>query len=230
MARRLLRQYTDIPDGTDCHRKAYASTAISTSVGLVASSYSLIHRPPASVLEGVARAGRYTFTAAAIGAVFGLTSCVSAKVREKPDDPLNYLLGGCAGGLVLGARSECPPAPSPSPLYPDSREGTVPLSTAHRALHPPSASLLPLCPSSCPRAFAHTVPSAWSALPQVSAQLPHPVSAHLVGGCRPLAVPSSGLEGTEMLLPAKPLVSQCPKVCSVQGHCRLSQQQRAQRV
>ncbi|KFO28806.1 NADH dehydrogenase [ubiquinone] 1 alpha subcomplex subunit 11 [Fukomys damarensis] len=104
MARRLLRQYTDIPDGTDCHRKAYASTAISTSVGLVASGYSLIHRPPASVLEGVARAGRYTFTAAAIGAVFGLTSCVSAKVREKPEDPLNYFLGGCAGGLVLGAR------------------------------------------------------------------------------------------------------------------------------
>ncbi|KAM5238948.1 NADH dehydrogenase [ubiquinone] 1 alpha subcomplex subunit 11 [Ctenodactylus gundi] len=104
MARVLLRQYTDIPDGTDCHRKAYASTAIGGTVGLVTSAYSLTHRPPGSVLEGVARAGRYTFTAAAIGAVFGLTSCISAQVREKPNDPLNYFLGGCAGGLTLGAR------------------------------------------------------------------------------------------------------------------------------
>lgn len=43
---------------------------------------------------------------AAIGAVFGITSCVSAQVRQKPDDPLNYFIGGCAGGLTLGARSE----------------------------------------------------------------------------------------------------------------------------
>lgn len=43
---------------------------------------------------------------AAIGAVFGIASCVSAQVRQKPDDPLNYFIGGCAGGLTLGARSE----------------------------------------------------------------------------------------------------------------------------
>lgn len=43
---------------------------------------------------------------AAIGAMFGIASCVSAQVREKPDDPLNYFIGGCAGGLTLGARSE----------------------------------------------------------------------------------------------------------------------------
>lgn len=53
----------------------------------------------------MARTGRYTFTAAAIGAIFGLTSCISAQVREKPDDPLNYFIGGCAGGLTLGART-----------------------------------------------------------------------------------------------------------------------------
>lgn len=50
--------------------------------------------------------------AAAIGAVFGIATCVSAQVRQKPDDPLNYFLGGCAGGLTLGARSESPPPPS----------------------------------------------------------------------------------------------------------------------
>lgn len=40
---------------------------------------------------------------AAVGAMFGLSTCVSAQVREKPDDPLNYFIGGCAGGLTLGA-------------------------------------------------------------------------------------------------------------------------------
>ncbi|KAM5189341.1 NADH dehydrogenase [ubiquinone] 1 alpha subcomplex subunit 11 [Callospermophilus lateralis] len=105
MAPSLLRQFLDIPDGTECHRKAYASTGIGGAVGLIWSVYSVIHRPPDSVLEGVARAGRYTFTAAAIGAVFGITSCFSAQVRGKPDDPLNYFLGGCAGGLTLGART-----------------------------------------------------------------------------------------------------------------------------
>lgn len=33
MARRLFRQYTDIPDGTECHRKTYASTSIGAAVG-----------------------------------------------------------------------------------------------------------------------------------------------------------------------------------------------------
>ncbi|KAM9242999.1 NADH dehydrogenase [ubiquinone] 1 alpha subcomplex subunit 11 isoform 2-T2 [Dugong dugon] len=73
MARLLLQRYWDIPDGTECHRKTYASTSIGGAT-------------------------------AAIGAIFGVTSCVSAQVREKPDDPLNYFIGGCAGGLTLGAR------------------------------------------------------------------------------------------------------------------------------
>ncbi|XP_020022090.1 NADH dehydrogenase [ubiquinone] 1 alpha subcomplex subunit 11 [Castor canadensis] len=105
MARRLFRQYTDIPDGTECHRKTYASTSIGAAVGLTTSAYSVTLNPPGSILDGVARVGRYTFTAAAVGAMFGLASCVSAQVREKPDDPLNYFIGGCAGGLTLGART-----------------------------------------------------------------------------------------------------------------------------
>ncbi|XP_054418250.1 NADH dehydrogenase [ubiquinone] 1 alpha subcomplex subunit 11 [Pteronotus mesoamericanus] len=105
MAQKLIQRYWDIPDGTECHRKAYASTSISGAVGLITSAYSVALNPPGSFLEGVARTGRYTFTAAAIGAVFGIVSCVSAQVREKPDDPLNYFIGGCAGGLTLGART-----------------------------------------------------------------------------------------------------------------------------
>ncbi|XP_063003143.1 NADH dehydrogenase [ubiquinone] 1 alpha subcomplex subunit 11 isoform X1 [Elgaria multicarinata webbii] len=42
---------------------------------------------------------------ATLGAVFGATTCISAQIREAPDDPLNYLIGGCASGVVLGARA-----------------------------------------------------------------------------------------------------------------------------
>uniref|UniRef100_A0A2K6M0R3 NADH dehydrogenase [ubiquinone] 1 alpha subcomplex subunit 11 n=1 Tax=Rhinopithecus bieti TaxID=61621 RepID=A0A2K6M0R3_RHIBE len=103
-------------DGTDCHRKAYTTTSIASVAGLTAAAYRVTLNPPGTFLEGVAKVGQYTFTAAAIGAVFGLTSCISAQVREKPDDPLNYFLGGCAGGLTLGARSEwTAPHPHPPP-------------------------------------------------------------------------------------------------------------------
>ncbi|XP_008061836.1 NADH dehydrogenase [ubiquinone] 1 alpha subcomplex subunit 11 [Carlito syrichta] len=108
MARRLIEWYWEIPDGTECHRKAYASTSISGFIGVTTSAYSLALRPAGTFLEGAARAGRYTFTAAAVGAVFGLASCISAQVRQKPDDPLNYFIGGCAGGLTLGARVHSP--------------------------------------------------------------------------------------------------------------------------
>ncbi|PKK17572.1 NADH dehydrogenase (ubiquinone) 1 alpha subcomplex, 11, 14.7kDa [Columba livia] len=43
--------------------------------------------------------------AATLGAVFGATTCLTAQIREKPDDPLNYFIGGCATGMVLGARA-----------------------------------------------------------------------------------------------------------------------------
>lgn len=33
MARTLLQQYLDIPDGTECHRKTYASTTVSGAAG-----------------------------------------------------------------------------------------------------------------------------------------------------------------------------------------------------
>ncbi|XP_054319087.1 NADH dehydrogenase [ubiquinone] 1 alpha subcomplex subunit 11 isoform X1 [Pongo pygmaeus] len=130
MAPKVFRQYWDIPDGTDCHRKAYSTTSIASVAGLTAAAYRVTLNPPGTFLEGVAKVGQYTFTAdagserprgsccarleaialpvypaAAVGAVFGLTTCISAQVREKPDDPLNYFLGGCAGGLTLGART-----------------------------------------------------------------------------------------------------------------------------
>lgn len=105
MVKQLFDAYNEDPDGTQCHRKAYITTALGGLCGLIGSAYSIIHNPADSNLEAVARVGRFTFTAAAVGAMFGLTTCVSAQVREKPDDPLNYFIGGCAGGLTLGART-----------------------------------------------------------------------------------------------------------------------------
>ncbi|XP_010022983.1 PREDICTED: NADH dehydrogenase [ubiquinone] 1 alpha subcomplex subunit 11, partial [Nestor notabilis] len=40
-----------------------------------------------------------------LGAVFGVTTCLTAEIREKPDDPLNYFIGGCASGAVVGAKT-----------------------------------------------------------------------------------------------------------------------------
>ncbi|XP_048197852.1 NADH dehydrogenase [ubiquinone] 1 alpha subcomplex subunit 11 [Perognathus longimembris pacificus] len=105
MASSLLRQYWAAPDGTECHRKAYITTTLGAGAGLAAGSYSVIFWSASTSMENVARIGRYTFTAAAVGAMFGLASCISSQVREKPDDPLNYFIGGCAGGLTLGART-----------------------------------------------------------------------------------------------------------------------------
>ena len=47
----------------------------------------------------------YTSTAS-LGAIFGMATCISAQVREAPDDPLNYFIGGCSSGVFLGARSK----------------------------------------------------------------------------------------------------------------------------
>uniref|UniRef100_G1U3P6 NADH dehydrogenase [ubiquinone] 1 alpha subcomplex subunit 11 n=1 Tax=Oryctolagus cuniculus TaxID=9986 RepID=G1U3P6_RABIT len=95
-----------VPSSGGCTRAGtWPSPPTPAGCRLTFSAYSLALKPPGSILEGVARAGRHTFTAAAIGAVFSLASCVSAQVREKPDDPLNYFIGGCAGGLTLGART-----------------------------------------------------------------------------------------------------------------------------
>lgn len=43
---------------------------------------------------------------ATLGAIFGCVTCLSAQMRDAPDDPLNYFVGGCASGIFLGARSK----------------------------------------------------------------------------------------------------------------------------
>ncbi|KAM5194018.1 NADH dehydrogenase [ubiquinone] 1 alpha subcomplex subunit 11 [Mantella aurantiaca] len=97
--------YWDNPDGTKCGEKTWLTTKIATGLGIMSSSYSIILFPPKTALEGLKRAGNVTFTMAALGAIFGMTTCIAAQVREKPDDATNYFIGGCTSGIFLGIKS-----------------------------------------------------------------------------------------------------------------------------
>ncbi|XP_053869261.1 NADH dehydrogenase [ubiquinone] 1 alpha subcomplex subunit 11 [Malaclemys terrapin pileata] len=97
--------YWEIPEGTDCVRKAWITGRIGAALGLVGSAYHIVLIQHESVFKGVQTAATGTVTMATLGAVFGLTTCLSAHVREDPEDALNYFIGGCASGIVLGVRN-----------------------------------------------------------------------------------------------------------------------------
>ncbi|XP_044289793.1 NADH dehydrogenase [ubiquinone] 1 alpha subcomplex subunit 11 [Varanus komodoensis] len=61
--------------------------------------------PPDTALQSFQKAASATVTMATLGAVFGATTCLTAELRDAPDDPLNYFIGGCVSGAVLGARA-----------------------------------------------------------------------------------------------------------------------------
>ncbi|MEE6487230.1 hypothetical protein FKM82_014841, partial [Ascaphus truei] len=73
--------------------------------GLIGSAYHIVAFQPKTALEGVQRAATGTLTMASLGAIFGLTTCFSAHLREKPEDPLNYFIGGCTSGIFLGVKT-----------------------------------------------------------------------------------------------------------------------------
>lgn len=65
----------------------------------------LLTRAPLEFSEGILKHILICLVAA-LGAIFGCTTCLSTHIREAPDDPLNYFIGGCASGIFLGARSK----------------------------------------------------------------------------------------------------------------------------
>uniref|UniRef100_A0AAZ3SSH5 NADH dehydrogenase [ubiquinone] 1 alpha subcomplex subunit 11 n=1 Tax=Oncorhynchus tshawytscha TaxID=74940 RepID=A0AAZ3SSH5_ONCTS len=83
-------------DGEDMSHEEY---------GLVGSAYHIVAFQPDSAIQAVQRATNGTVTMAALGAIFGMTTCLAAQARDAPDDPVNYFLGGCASGVFLGART-----------------------------------------------------------------------------------------------------------------------------
>ncbi|KAM6962845.1 NADH dehydrogenase [ubiquinone] 1 alpha subcomplex subunit 11 [Aplochiton taeniatus] len=97
--------YWDLEEGKDCVEKTWITTKLGTALGLVGSAYHIVAFQPDSAMEAVTRATKGTVTMAALGAIFGMATCLSAGARAAPDDPLNYFIGGCASGVFLGART-----------------------------------------------------------------------------------------------------------------------------
>ncbi|XP_069505691.1 NADH dehydrogenase [ubiquinone] 1 alpha subcomplex subunit 11 [Ambystoma mexicanum] len=97
--------YWDIEDGTDCLQKTWITSKVGAALGLVGSAYHIIVYQPDTALQGIQRASSATLTMATLGAIFGMTTCLTAQIREKPNEPLNYFVGGCASGVFLGVRT-----------------------------------------------------------------------------------------------------------------------------
>ncbi|XP_046883465.1 NADH dehydrogenase [ubiquinone] 1 alpha subcomplex subunit 11 [Hypomesus transpacificus] len=97
--------YWDLQEGKDCVEKTWITTKLGTAIGLVGSAYHMVAFQPDSAMQAVQRATSGTVTMASLGAVFGLATCLSAQARDAPDDPSNYFIGGCASGVMLGART-----------------------------------------------------------------------------------------------------------------------------
>uniref|UniRef100_A0A8C8I5H2 NADH dehydrogenase [ubiquinone] 1 alpha subcomplex subunit 11 n=1 Tax=Oncorhynchus tshawytscha TaxID=74940 RepID=A0A8C8I5H2_ONCTS len=97
--------YWDLQEGKDCIEKTWITTKLGTALGLVGSAYHIVAFQPDSAIQAVQRATNGTVTMAALGAIFGMTTCLAAQARDAPDDPVNYFLGGCASGVFLGART-----------------------------------------------------------------------------------------------------------------------------
>ncbi|XP_016431018.1 NADH dehydrogenase [ubiquinone] 1 alpha subcomplex subunit 11-like [Sinocyclocheilus rhinocerous] len=97
--------YWDLEEGKDCVAKTWITTKVATAIGLVGSAYHIVAYPPETAVEALTRATSGTATMAAMGAIFGMATCLSAQARDAPDDPTNYFIGGCASGIFLGART-----------------------------------------------------------------------------------------------------------------------------
>uniref|UniRef100_A0A8C5LHB7 NADH dehydrogenase [ubiquinone] 1 alpha subcomplex subunit 11 n=1 Tax=Leptobrachium leishanense TaxID=445787 RepID=A0A8C5LHB7_9ANUR len=97
--------YWDIEEGTECFQKTWITTKLGAMIGLVGSAYHIVAFQPKTALEGVQRATMGTLTMASLGAIFGVTTCLSAQIRDKPEDPWNFFAGGCASGIFLGVKS-----------------------------------------------------------------------------------------------------------------------------
>ncbi|XP_047444180.1 NADH dehydrogenase [ubiquinone] 1 alpha subcomplex subunit 11 [Mugil cephalus] len=97
--------FWDDTEGTSCVEKTWISTKMGTVLGLVGSAYYIAAYQPDTALLALQKATNTTVTLASMGAIFGMATCISAQVREAPDEPLNYFIGGCSSGIFLGART-----------------------------------------------------------------------------------------------------------------------------
>ncbi|XP_002732643.1 NADH dehydrogenase [ubiquinone] 1 alpha subcomplex subunit 11-like [Saccoglossus kowalevskii] len=97
--------YFKEPDGKDCLGKTAFTTKVATAGGLASSMYAYLFKyGKLTPVQGLINGGNITLTMAALGAVFGATTCISTSVRGK-DGRLNYFIGGCTTGALLGVKA-----------------------------------------------------------------------------------------------------------------------------
>ncbi|KAG8237266.1 hypothetical protein J437_LFUL011296 [Ladona fulva] len=102
--------YYDTPDGEDCFKKLWLSTKYAATIGLAYSTADvLLYSHPKGYYQTVARYAYITGPLVGMAAAFTATTCVATSMRKK-DDYLNYILGGCASGSILGAWRKSPHA------------------------------------------------------------------------------------------------------------------------
>ncbi|XP_015741946.2 NADH dehydrogenase [ubiquinone] 1 alpha subcomplex subunit 11 [Coturnix japonica] len=101
----MMAGYWDGPEGERCPERTWLSTRVGAAAGLLGSAYRIILLRPGSALAALQMAASDTVTMATLGAVFGVTTCISAQLRDEHDSPLDYFIGGCTTGAVLGARA-----------------------------------------------------------------------------------------------------------------------------
>ncbi|XP_069784043.1 NADH dehydrogenase [ubiquinone] 1 alpha subcomplex subunit 11 [Narcine bancroftii] len=97
--------FWDSPDGEDCPKKLWETTRLGAGLGLVGSAYHIVALPPKNAFDAVQRGVNGTMTMATLGAIFGITTCLTAHLRGTDNDPLNYFIGGCASGVLFGVRT-----------------------------------------------------------------------------------------------------------------------------
>uniref|UniRef100_A0A2D4JEC4 NADH dehydrogenase [ubiquinone] 1 alpha subcomplex subunit 11 n=1 Tax=Micrurus lemniscatus lemniscatus TaxID=129467 RepID=A0A2D4JEC4_MICLE len=100
-----MYDYGEILEGTNLYRKTWLAGRLGAFTGLVASTYHVTLYSPETYLEGLMRVAKSTVTMATLGAVFAASSSISAELRDAPEDPMNYFIGGCASGIMIGART-----------------------------------------------------------------------------------------------------------------------------
>ncbi|XP_070563128.1 NADH dehydrogenase [ubiquinone] 1 alpha subcomplex subunit 11-like [Ptychodera flava] len=97
--------YFDEPDGKDCLGKTTLTTQVGTVIGLTSSMYAFLFKyGRMTAVQGLVQGTNITLTMAALGAVFGATTCAVSAARGK-DSRLNYFIGGCTTGALLGVKT-----------------------------------------------------------------------------------------------------------------------------
>lgn len=100
-------KYYDTPEGQDVFLKMWYTSKLAGITGLGVSTFDILfHSKPKGYYQTSARYAYYTLPFVGMAVAFTATTSVAQSIRKK-DDKINYFLGGCAAGTVLGTWQKC---------------------------------------------------------------------------------------------------------------------------